>query len=100
MKISQMFTEVDNVTYDAIRVLAVISIVVALGLEIAVTVWKMIHPDATVTFDLTNYGLGLGAVFLSVGGALKLKEREGVTATETTVQSKTTTTTNEPPVEK
>lgn len=62
-----VLTGIDGSTYDAVRVLAVLSIVVGLGLAIYVVVWK------GQPFDMQAYGLGLGAVFLSVGGALKLK---------------------------
>lgn len=66
--LTQLLTGKDNVTHDVVRWLAVLSIVVGLGLAIYVVVVK------GQPFDLQSFGLGIGAVFLSVGGALKLKE--------------------------
>lgn len=62
-----LFTGRDGVTHDVVRWLAVLSIVVGLGLAVYVVVVK------GQPFDLQSFGLGIGAVFLSVGGALKLK---------------------------
>lgn len=65
--LTQLLTGKDGATHDVVRWLAVLSIVVGLGLAIYVVVWK------SQPFDLQAYGLGIGAVFLGVGGALKLK---------------------------
>ena len=65
--LTQMMTGRDNRTFDAVRVLAVLSIIVGLALAVYVVVWK------GQPFSLQDFGLGIGAVFLSVGGALKLK---------------------------
>lgn len=62
-----LLTGNDNATFDAVRVLAVLSIVVALGLAVFVVVAK------GQIFSLQDFGIGIGAVFLSVGAALKLK---------------------------
>jgi preprotein translocase subunit SecG len=64
----QLLTGRDNTTHDVVRWLAVLSILVALGLAIYVVVWR------GQPFDLQSYGVGIGAVFLAVGGALNLKK--------------------------
>lgn len=63
----ELLTGNDNATFDAVRVLAVLSIVVALGLAVFVVVAK------GQPFSVQDFGIGIGAVFLSVGAALKLK---------------------------
>ncbi len=82
-----MFKGKDNLTYDAIRVLAVAAVVVALGL----TVYTVVMKDAA--FDLQAYGIGLGVLFASVGAALKLKEStepgDSITSTTTTTATVT-----------
>ena len=70
---TQLITGKDNFTVDLVRVLALIAFIVGIGLTVFVVVWKALHPDATVTFDLIAYGTGIGGLFLAVGGALKLK---------------------------
>lgn len=72
--ITQMFTGRDNFTVDAFRILAVLAILVGIGLDVFVVIWKAMRPDATVTFDLIAYGTGIGGLLLAAGGALKLKE--------------------------
>lgn len=62
-----MLTESDNETYDVFRWLALISILVALGLEIYVVVMK------GQAFDFQNFGIGTGTLFTGAGIALKLK---------------------------
>ena len=66
--VQQLLTGKDGITHDVIRWLAVLSIVVGLALAVFVVVWR------SQPFSLQDFGLGMGAVFLSVGGALKLKE--------------------------
>lgn len=65
--LQDLLTGKDGVTHDVVRWLAVLSVVVGLSLAVYVVVWK------GQPFDLQSFGLGIGAVFLSVGGALKLK---------------------------
>lgn len=65
----QILTGKDGETHDVIRWLALAAVVVALGLQIYVVAYKCSQP-----FDMQAFGLGLGAVFASVGAALKLKE--------------------------
>ena len=62
-----MITGKDNLTVDLFRILSALSVLVALGLE-CYSVLIPGHP-----FDLQAYGVGVGAVLLSAGGALKLK---------------------------
>ena len=80
-----IFTETDGVTYDVVRWLAVLSIFVGLGLSIFSVVIK------GQAFSLQDFGIGIGAVFLSVGAALKLKEpiTASTTATQTTTVTET-----------
>lgn len=66
--IKDSMTGKDNETYDAIRILSVLSIVIALGLTVYVVVWK------DKPFNIQDYGIGLGLIFAAVGAALKLKE--------------------------
>lgn len=63
-----MSTGIDGESFDFVRVLGMLTIVVALGLSVYVVVWK------TQTWDIQTFGLGIGLVFASVAGALKLKE--------------------------
>ena len=65
--LQQLLTGRDGMTHDVVRWLAVLSIVVGLGLAVYVVVLR------GQPFSLQDFGLGIGAVFLSVGGALKLK---------------------------
>jgi len=70
MKIMKdMCTETDGESYDHIRILAVLSIVVGLALQ----VWVVVRPDGPQPFDMLAFGTGLAAVFGGVGVALKLK---------------------------
>lgn len=64
---TQLLTGRDGATHDVVRWLAVLSIIVGLALAVYVVVWK------GQPFSLQDFGLGIGAMFLSVGGALKLK---------------------------
>jgi hypothetical protein len=63
-----MLTGVDNETHDVARVLAVLAFLVGLGLTIYAVAWK------GQSFDLTQFGLGIGAMLAALGAALKLKE--------------------------
>lgn len=63
-----MVTGRNNTTVDAFRVLAIFAVIVGIGLQIFVTVWR---PGQA--FDLQAYGIGFGALLLAAGGALKLK---------------------------
>lgn len=68
MKIlTDILTDASGVSFDAIRVLAVATIAVALCLEIYAVL-------AGKPFDCQAFGIGMGAVFVAVGGALKLTE--------------------------
>ena len=64
-------TESDNDTYDHVRILAVIAVIIGLGLQVWVVIrWVGPQPQP---FDFQNFGIGLGALFGGVGAALKLK---------------------------
>ena len=73
--LKQMLTESDNATFDAVRVLAVLAILVGLALQVWVVI-RWIGP-APQPFDMLTFGTGLGAVFGGVGVALKLKPEAG-----------------------
>lgn len=67
--LTQIVTGRDNFTVDAFRVLALIAVLVGIGLEVFVVIWR-----AGQGFDLQAYGLGIGGLLLAAGGALKLKQ--------------------------
>ena len=71
MKLMDMLTESDNSTVDAIRVLALISVIIGLALQVWVVV-RWIGP-VPQPFDFQAFGIGVGALFGGVGVALKLK---------------------------
>jgi hypothetical protein len=71
MKLMDMLTESDNSTVDAVRVLALVSVIIGLALQIWVVV-RWFGP-APQPFDFQNFGIGVGALFGGVGIALKLK---------------------------
>jgi hypothetical protein len=71
MKLMDMLTESDNSTVDAVRVLALVAVVIGLALQIWVVV-RWFGP-APQPFDFQNFGIGVGALFGGVGVALKLK---------------------------
>lgn len=63
----QLLTGKDNLTYDIGRVLWALAFLVGLGAVI-------FSVAAGRNFDLTNYGLGVSALLVAGGAALKLKE--------------------------
>ena len=63
-----LLTGADNVTYDMVHVLAVLAVIEGLGLALYAVVGK------GQVFDLQSFGIGSGALFIGIGGALKLKE--------------------------
>ncbi|HET8689323.1 MAG TPA: hypothetical protein VFM18_22160 [Methanosarcina sp.] len=68
--LKQILTLSDNVTYDIVRVLAVISFIQYLGSE----AWVLYK---TTVFDAQSFGIGLGAVIAGVGVALKFNPDNG-----------------------
>jgi len=66
--LTHILTGIDNETHDVARVLAVVSFAVGLGLCVYSVV---VHAQP---FDLQQFGIGVGAMFVSLGAALKLKE--------------------------
>lgn len=65
--LNDILTDASGRAYDVIRVLAVATIAVALGLEVFSVI-------ASKPFDCQAFGIGMAAVFVAVGGALKLTE--------------------------
>ena len=65
--IKQMLTGRDNLTYDLGRVLWALAFVIGVGVATYCAVTGK-------PFDLQNYGVGVGALLLAGGAALKLKE--------------------------
>lgn len=66
--LTQLVTGKDNFTVDAFRVLALVAVLVGIGLEVFVVIYR-----AGQGFDLQAYGIGIGGLLLAAGGALKLK---------------------------
>lgn len=67
--LKHLLTGQDNETHDLAHWIAVISFLVAIGLAVYSVIWK------GQPFDLQAYGLGMGALMVAFGGALKLKEK-------------------------
>jgi hypothetical protein len=86
--LTQMMTGKDNITFDVFRLLAVVAVIVGIGLEVFVVIWR-----AGVGFDLQAYGIGIGGLLLAAGGALKLKADTEPTDTKTMTQETKTTVT-------
>jgi uncharacterized membrane protein YeiH len=66
--LKQIFTEVDNSTFDLTKILAMISILSAVGL----TIFSVVYHNQAL--DMQNYGLGISALFAGVGVALGMKK--------------------------
>ncbi len=66
--IRQLLTGLDNATHDLARWLAVASFAVGLSLEIYAVTWQ------GRSFSLPDFVLGIGALFVAVGAAIRLKE--------------------------
>jgi hypothetical protein len=79
----EMLTEVDNVTPDFLRILAVVGVIVFLVLAC------VNHAG----FSPIEFGTGLGAVLLAAGGAVRLNEGPVTPAAgpTTTIRSESTT---------
>ena len=73
----QMLTESDNKTHDVFKYLALLTIVIALGLEIFVTVWR------NQPFDIQQFGIGVGVLFTGMGAALMMKPENKAPLTTT-----------------
>ncbi len=64
----QLFTGVDGETHDIARWLGAMSVLVFLGLTIYVVVWR------GGAWNMTEFGIGLGAVFTATGAFIRLKD--------------------------
>lgn len=90
-------TGIDGVSYDLMKLFAAVGFFTAIGLQIFVVVWR------NATFEISNFGTGLGILFVGLAGALKLKETTepqatvpGTTEVTTTAIDTTTTTVSKP----
>jgi hypothetical protein len=79
----QMFTEADNYTQDLFRWLACVAIIIGLGLAVFTVVWK------GQPFDMQQYGIGVGVLFVGMGAAVRLKAEIPGTSTATTTVTTT-----------
>ena len=70
--LKQLLTEVDNHTYDLVKILAILSVIVGLGL-MAYAVIRQNQP-----FSFQDFGTGVGLLFAGVGVALGLKKETDV----------------------
>lgn len=66
--IKNILTGVDNETHDVAKVLAVVSVLVAIGL----TIYEVAFKDKA--FDIIAYGTGIAALFAGLGAALYMKK--------------------------
>lgn len=66
--LKHLLTGKDNATHDFMRWGGLGTIVIALGLTIFAVTWR------GQPFDLQSFGVGMGAVFTTLGIALKFKE--------------------------
>ena len=66
--LNDMFTEVDNRTFDLSKVLALVAVVNGLALTVYEVVWK------GTTFNMESYGLGVGLLFGGLAAVLTFKK--------------------------
>ena len=71
--LKNMFTEIDNQTFDLSKFLAALSVLNALGLSIYVVAFK------NQPFDLQAYGIGISALFAGTAALFKFKKDSGDT---------------------
>lgn len=64
-----MMTGIDNQTYDVARVGGLVGLIVFLGLEIFVVVWK------NVPFDMQAFGIAFGAMIAAIGAGIGFKAK-------------------------
>lgn len=64
----QLLTLNDNKTHSLTRWMGLVSFLLGIGLQLYVVVWK------GQTFDLQQFGAGIGLLFAGFGAALKLDE--------------------------
>lgn len=73
--LKQMFTEVDNETWDISKILAACSVVTGLGLSVYAVVFN------GNTFDMVSFGSGIGFLFAGTAALLKFKKESNVDKT-------------------
>lgn len=61
-------TGIDGETYDVIRILFIISVIVGIGLEIYSVISK-------AKFDIQAYGLGIGSLLVTCGAGIGFKAK-------------------------
>ena len=66
--LNDMFTEVDNRTFDLSKVLALMAVVNGLALTVYEVVWK------GTTFNFQDYGVGVGLLFGGLAAVLTFKK--------------------------
>jgi hypothetical protein len=64
-----LLTGQDNETHDIVHWCGLVSFLIAIGLVLYSVVWK------GQAFSLQDFGTGIGLLMVSIGGALKLKEK-------------------------
>jgi hypothetical protein len=69
--VKDIFTEIDNETYDITRVLATISVLTGLGLSI----WSVIINHNI--FNMVTFGSGIGLLFSGTAALFKFKKDTG-----------------------
>lgn len=70
---TKLLSEVDNVTPDISKILATICILAGLAFQ-GYQLYK--HPE--ISFDMQNFGTGIGILFAGVAAALSLKKESPV----------------------
>jgi hypothetical protein len=66
--LKDIVTGIDGETHDIARWIAAAASLEGLGLVAYDVIWQHAH------FDLQTFGIGLGAVLVSLGAALRLKQ--------------------------
>ncbi len=65
----QLLTGIDGETHDIARWLGALAVLVFLGLTVYVVVWQKGE------WKMTEFGIGLGAVFAATGAFISLKSK-------------------------
>lgn len=70
--IKDVFTETDNDTFDFVRILASVAVIVGLYLQVYSIVVQQ-H-----TFDMNTFGIGVAALFAGLAAALGFKKETSI----------------------